>query len=159
MKLKVSSCLQVRKLGMLLASSGLFLKAMPELSDISRFEQVQKELIRISPKSSFDLYSREHYIKATFPLNVLGQGKNFVSSVLLELQFDQSCASYKILIISVFCTDTILLFAQDVLLKALPPDYQQKNYRTGLLREQYLSSVSCLNSKYINSKTFHLDRE
>lgn len=28
----------------------------------------------------------------------------------------------------------------------------------GFLREQYLSSVSYLNSKYINSKAFHLDR-
>lgn len=96
MKLKVSSCLQVRKLGMLLASSGLFLKAMPNLSDISCFQEVQKELIRVSPKPSFDLSSREDYGRATFPLRVLGQGRDFVPSVLLELQFDRSRASYQL---------------------------------------------------------------
>lgn len=77
LEIKVSSCLQVRKL----ASSGLFLKAMPNLSDISCFQQVQKELIRISPKPSFDLYSREDSSKATFLLSVLGQGKDSAFSI------------------------------------------------------------------------------
>lgn len=43
--------------------------------------------------------------------------------------------------------------------KALPPPPQQQNYRIWLLREQYLSSVSCLNSKQMYSKACHLDRE
>lgn len=160
MKLKVSSCLQVRKLGILLASSGLFLKAMPNLSDISCFQQVQKELIRISPKPYFDLYSREDYSKTTFPSQGAGTGEGLcVFSTAGASVWSKSCV-----ILAVNTDKTRVLHRHSSLVcprhsaQSTSSCLSAAKSRTGLLREQYLSSFSCLNSKYINSKAFHLDK-